>query len=162
MEIHVKSRRNQYKVSISHGKRFKDQQGQDHFNWRNGSAGRKSGHFAFYWGWSVWDSKGQSEVDLACTLTVGFGDRDWELKQASGINPHVVFLHAVITDRLDLRGIESWLKDIRNLGLGCGHGFGRCRPPLYCTIYSNRRAGFGFDLPPRDETASLPCHIPLS
>jgi hypothetical protein len=67
------------------------------------------------------ESKGQSGVDLACTLTVGFGDRDWELKQASDINPHVVFLHAMITDRLDLKGIERWLKDIRNLGLvpGC-------------------------------------------
>lgn len=67
------------------------------------------------------ESKGQSGVDLACTLTVGFGDRDWELKQASDINPHVVFLHAMITDRLDLKGIERWLKDIRNQGLvpGC-------------------------------------------
>jgi len=67
------------------------------------------------------ESKGQSGVDLACTLTVGFGDRDWELKQASDINPHVVFLHAMITDRLHLKGIERWLNDIRNLGLvpGC-------------------------------------------
>jgi hypothetical protein len=67
------------------------------------------------------ESKGQSGVDLACTLTVGFGDRDWELNQASDINPQVVFLHAMVTDRLDLKGIESWLKDIRDLGLvpGC-------------------------------------------
>jgi len=67
------------------------------------------------------ESKGQSGVDLACTLTIGFGDKDWELNQASDINPQVVFLHAIVTDRLDLRGIERWLKDIRNLGLvpGC-------------------------------------------
>jgi len=67
------------------------------------------------------DSRVQSGVDLACTLTVGFGDRDWELKQASDINPQVVFLHGMVTDRLDLKGIERWLKDIRNLGLvpGC-------------------------------------------
>jgi hypothetical protein len=62
------------------------------------------------------DSRVQSGVDLACTLTVGFGDRDWELKQAADINPHVVFLHAMVTDRLDLKSIERWLKDIRDLG----------------------------------------------
>ncbi|NOQ95217.1 MAG: hypothetical protein GQ555_01200 [Desulfobacterales bacterium] len=62
------------------------------------------------------DSRVQSGVDLACTLTVGFGDRDWELKQASDINPQVVFLHAMVTDRLDLKSIERWLKDIRDLG----------------------------------------------
>ncbi|UCG64275.1 MAG: hypothetical protein JSW12_16780 [Deltaproteobacteria bacterium] len=67
------------------------------------------------------DSRVQSGVDLACTLTVGFGDRDWELNQASDINPQLVFLHAMVTDRLDLKGIERWLKDIRDLGLvpGC-------------------------------------------
>ena len=67
------------------------------------------------------ESKWQSGVDLACTLTIGFGDRDWELKQASDINPQVVLLHAMITDRLDLKGMERWLRDIRDLGLvpGC-------------------------------------------
>jgi hypothetical protein len=66
-------------------------------------------------------SRDQSGVDLACTLTVGFGHRDWELRQASDINPQVVFLHGMVTDTLDLKCIEGWLRDIRNLGLvpGC-------------------------------------------
>ncbi|MFB0532748.1 MAG: hypothetical protein ACETVU_03665 [Desulfatiglandales bacterium] len=79
------------------------------------------------------ESKAQSGVDLACTLTVGFGDRDWELKQASDIYPQVVFLHAMVTDQLDLKGIERWLKDIRNLGLvpGCAtHKPARVLPVL--------------------------------
>lgn len=79
------------------------------------------------------ESKAQSGVDLACTLTVGFGDRDWELKQASDIDPQVVFLHAMVTDQLDLKGIERWLKDIRNLGLvpGCAtHKPARVLPVL--------------------------------
>jgi len=53
------------------------------------------------------ESKAQSGVDLACRLTVGFGDRDWELKQASDIDPQVVFLHAMVTDQLDLKGIRD-------------------------------------------------------
>lgn len=67
------------------------------------------------------DAKAQSGVDIACTLTIGFGDKDWELKQAADLNPQAVFLHAMVTDRLDLKGIETWLKDIGNLGLvpGC-------------------------------------------
>lgn len=67
------------------------------------------------------EAKTQSGIDLASTLTIGFGERDWELKQAAEIGPRVVFLHAVVTDRLDLKAIEIWLKDVRNLGLvpGC-------------------------------------------
>jgi len=79
------------------------------------------------------ESKRQSGVDLACTLTIGFGNKDWELKQASEINPQVAFLHAMITDRLDLKSIEKWLKDIRNLDLipGCAtHKPGRVLPVL--------------------------------
>jgi len=33
------------------------------------------------------ESKRQSGVDLACTLTIGFGNKDWELKQASDKSP---------------------------------------------------------------------------
>ena len=79
------------------------------------------------------ESKRQSGIDLACTLTVGFGNKDWELKQASEINPRIVFLHGMITDRLDLKSIEKWLKDIRNIGLipGCAtHKPGRVLPVL--------------------------------
>ena len=75
----------------------------------------------------------QSEIDLASTVTIGFGDKDWELEQISEINPQIVFLHAMITDRLDFIRIEKWLKDIRNLGLipGCAtHKPGRVLPVL--------------------------------
>jgi hypothetical protein len=67
------------------------------------------------------EARRQSGVDLASTLTIGFGDRDWELRQAAKVNPQVVFLHAMITDRLDLKRIDNWLKDIRDIGLipGC-------------------------------------------
>lgn len=78
-------------------------------------------------------SKRQSGIDLACTLTVGFGDREWELKQASKIRPRVVFLHGMITDRLDLKDIEGWLKDIKDLDLvpGCAtHAPARSIPEL--------------------------------
>lgn len=79
------------------------------------------------------ESKRQTGVDLACTLTIGFGDREWELKQASEIQPQIVFLHAMVTDRLDLAGIEKWAKDIRDIGLvpGCAtHKPGRVLPVL--------------------------------
>ena len=67
------------------------------------------------------DAKTRSGIELACTLTVGYGNRDWELKQASDVNPQIVFLHGRITDMLDLKDIEGWLKDIRDIGLipGC-------------------------------------------
>lgn len=75
----------------------------------------------------------QSGIDLASTITIGFGDKDWELEQISEINPQIVFLHAIITDRLDFIRIEKRLKDIRNLGLipGCAtHKPGRVLPVL--------------------------------
>jgi glycosyltransferase involved in cell wall biosynthesis len=66
------------------------------------------------------EAKRRTGVDLACTMTVGIGDRAWELKKASEINPQVLFLHGMITDRLDLKGIEGWLKDIDKLNLIAG------------------------------------------
>lgn len=67
------------------------------------------------------EARRQSGIDLASTLTIGFGDKDWELREAAEINPQVVFLHAMITDRLDLKRIDNWLEDIRDIGLipGC-------------------------------------------
>ena len=79
------------------------------------------------------DARAESEVDLACTLTIGIGEKEWELEQAFDINTQIVFLHAMITDGLDLRGIERWLKDITDLGLipGCvTHKPGRVLPAL--------------------------------
>lgn len=79
------------------------------------------------------DARTESEVDLACTLTIGIGEKEWELEQASDINPQIVFLHAMITDGLDLKNIEGWLKDITDLDLipGCvTHEPGRVLPVL--------------------------------